>query len=109
MNIVGAPRAVFDTVPALLTDVIEIGGRALALRSDTLAIAPSYILMADKEHPGEGRTIRKSGRRALPDFVLVPVQPGVRIEPFTKSPLSSMVMPILAAATAILYFRFAHW
>ena len=108
-SIVRAPRAIYDTVPSLLRDVVEIGGRVLELRSDTLTMEPSYVLTADREHPGEVRRIRLSGRRVLPDFVLIPVQAGVHIEPITKSRVSSMTMPILVAVTSFLYFRYCHW
>ena len=70
---------------------------------------PSYVLTADREHPGEVRTIRLSGRRVLRDVVLIPVQAGVHIEPITKSRVSSMTMPILVALTSFLYFRYCHW
>ena len=109
MSVLWAPRVGYDSVPTVLADVVEIRGRVIEMRSDTLPIAPSYVLIADRDHPGERRTIRWSGRQVLPDLVLVPVRPGVRIEPLTKSRLSSMTMPILLAVSVLLYFRYSHW
>jgi hypothetical protein len=107
MSSVGAPRAVYDTTLTLLTDVVEIGGQALGSYGDTIAVAPSYVLIADRKRPGEGRTIRRSGRQALPDNVLVPVQPGVRIEPWDIGPSRSslLIAPMLGALTMFLLLR----
>ncbi len=101
------PRPEFEAYKRSFYKVL--GGRVLELRSDTLTMEPSYVLTADREHPGEVRKIRLSGRRVLPDFVLIPVQAGVHIEPITKSRISSMTMPILVAVTSFLYFRYCHW
>jgi len=107
-HLVAGRRALYDTTGTLLTDVLEIGGRALAVRGDTVVISPSYVLFADRAHPGERRTIRKSGH-VLPAVVLVLVGPGVDVEPLTKSRVGSIAVLLLGVATAFLYFRYCHW
>jgi hypothetical protein len=107
MSVVGL-RAANDSTRLVLTDVVEIGGRVLAHRADTVVIAPSYTLTLDREHLGEGRTIRRSGRLALLDSLFVPVQPGVRIEPWESSRRYLVVAPILGLLTSFLLLRFGH-
>jgi hypothetical protein len=111
MNLRRAPLAVFDSTKALLRDVVEIGGRALDIGPDTVAIAPLYVLLEDRQHPGETRTIRGSGPAALPDFLLVPVQPGVHIEPWNPrhKGFTSRIFPIVFLIGVLLYFRNAEW
>jgi len=119
MTLVGSPRPLYAREPTFLADVIEVGGQA-ALRRDTVVIAPSYIMTADREHPGEWRTIRTScedhpgdGRiqkaceDSLPAVVFIPIRPGVRVEPWSTGPslLSSIAGPFLAALAFVILFR----
>jgi len=119
VTLLDAPPPFYDRGPASLANVIEVGGQA-ALRRDTLVVAPSYFLTADREHPGKWRTIRtscaesrgdeiihKSCEDSLPAVVFIPIRPGVRVEPWSTGPslLSSTAAPILAALALIILFR----
>ena len=121
MTLVGTPRPLYARDPTILANVIEVGGIAW-LRRDTVAIAPSYIVTADREHPGERRTIRAScevgpgeSRHVqaagcedpLPDAVFIPIQPGVRVEPWRTGPslLVSIAGPFVAFMALIILFR----
>lgn len=81
-NLIGIPRSAYDTTTHVLADVVEIMGRVIDVKGDSLLVAPSYVLISDSEHPG--RTIRRGGLRALPDDLVVVVGPGDRIEPVYK-------------------------
>jgi len=102
------PRPLDDTALIRLTNVLEIGGPALVFRRDTLLLFPSYVVSADTEHPGKGRTIRRSGPQGLPEIVFIPLHTGVRIESFPKARVSSMLMPTLVGLTCVLYLAYVH-
>jgi len=118
MTLVGAPRPLYARDPSILANVIEVGGIAW-LRRDTVAVAPSYIVTADSEHPGERRTIRTSCEAnprlkiqpacedSLPAAVFIPIQQGVRVEPWRTGPslLVSIAGPLVAALAFIVLFR----
>ena len=106
-TLVGVPRSPYDTVPHALVDVVEIMGRVLDLRSDSLLIAPSYVLISDTDHPGDGRTTLRRGRRALPDDMIVVVRPRDRVEQMYTGPHWPRLMaaPIAGLLTGFLLFR----
>jgi hypothetical protein len=106
MSIVGV-RA-YDTTRRVLTDVVEIGGRVLSVRGDTAVVAASYTLSLDGEHPGEGRTIRRSGFLVLPDTMFVLLQQSVRVEPWESSRRYLLVAPILGLLSSFLWLHYGH-
>ena len=112
ISLVGAPGAAYNADPALLAEVVEIGGRALALRADSAVIEPSYFLLTDPRHPGEGRLIRRKAPNVLPNFVLVPIQPGVRIEswvPHEDCHHSSAILLVVFLFAMFLNYRLRHY
>jgi hypothetical protein len=106
-TLVGAPRTPDDTVTRILPDVLEIMGRVLSLRSDSLLIAPSYVLISDREHPAERRTTLRRGRRALPDDMVAVIGPRDRVEQMYSGPNWPRLMaaPIAGLLTGLLLFR----
>jgi hypothetical protein len=106
-TLVGAPRTADDTVTRVLADVVEIMGRVLSLRSESLLVAPSYVLISDPDHPAERRTMLRRGRRALPDNLIVVIGPRDRVEQMYTSPNWPRLMaaPIVGLLTGLLLFR----
>ena len=107
-----APPASLDTAKSLLKDVFEVGGRVVSVSRDTVVIALSYALLADRRYPGEGRTIRRGGSHVLPELVFVSVQQGVRIEPWNpreSNRLTSTILPIVFLLGVLLSLRYGHW
>lgn len=112
MNILCVPTASLDTAKSLLRDVLEVAGRAVSVRPDTVVIALSYVVMKDPRYPGERRTVRRTSSQILPDLVLVPVQQAVHIEPWNPregNRLISTVLPTVFLLGALLSLRYGHW
>ena len=112
MNILCVPAASLDTAKSLLKDVLEVAGRAVSVRPDTVVIALSYVVLEDRRYPGERRTIRRTSSPALPDLLLIPVQLAVHIEPWNPrggNRLISTVVPIVFLLGALLSLRYGHW
>ena len=74
-------RSAADSETSRLSRIVEIGGRVVAYRGDTLVIEPFYVTTA----PGVGTdriTAYPSGHASFPDFALVPIEEGVAIGDF---------------------------
>ena len=69
--------------PGALADVTELGGRVDEASGDSLLVALIYVVVLDPDHPGRSRYETKSSpHQALPDRVLVVLQPGICLEAF---------------------------
>lgn len=69
--------------PGALPDVTELGGRIDEISGDSLVVALIYVVVPDLDHPGRSRYETKSSPdHALPDRVLVILQPGTRVGAF---------------------------
>jgi len=61
------------------TGVLELGGPIETVRGDTLIIEPHYMITTRRTAAGELEIVRINDARLLPDLVLVPAGPGLRV------------------------------
>ena len=71
-----------DTTSQRIADVLEAGGRVLALRGDTVVLQPYYLTTRVAPDSGPPVTIFRGASTSMPDLAFIPVTPNVSIREF---------------------------